>query len=109
MEKIKRGLLVCTVLFVLDIKFHERIFKLHMFLCWLAFATNKILPMAGMVFVEVIPGRKLMLVEVHLKEPFHHKLLGGVWYTGIGSGNRIPTPFLPYSYVWIKVKKVEMK
>lgn len=68
-NKKKGGLLVCTVLFVLDIKFNERIFKLHMFLCWLAFATNKILPMAGMVFVEVIPGRQLMLFGVHLKEP----------------------------------------
>uniref|UniRef100_F6HQG6 Cytochrome P450 82C4 n=1 Tax=Vitis vinifera TaxID=29760 RepID=F6HQG6_VITVI len=34
---------------------------------------------------------------------------GGVWYTGIGSGNRHLIPFLPYSYVWINVKKAEMK
>ena len=35
--------------------------------------------------------------------------LGGVWYTRIGSGNRHLIPFLPYSYVWINVKKAEMK
>ena len=36
-------------------------------------------------------------------------LLGGVWYTGIGSGNRHLIPFLPYFYVWINVKKAEME
>ena len=35
--------------------------------------------------------------------------LGGVWYMGIGSENRHLISFLPYSYVWINVKKVEMK
>ena len=31
--------------------------------------------------------------------------LRGVWYTGMGSGNRHLIHFLPYSYVWINVKK----
>ena len=34
---------------------------------------------------------------------------GGVWYTGIGSGNRYLIHFLLYSYIWINVKNIEME
>ena len=38
-----------------------------------------------------------------------HFPLGGVWYMGIGSENRHLIPFLPYSYVWINIKKTKME
>ena len=37
------------------------------------------------------------------------QIVRDVCYTGIGSENRHLIHFLPYSYVWINVKKEEME